>query len=160
MKIAPLCAVLALAVFTPQANAQNVFAYPNNNQSQEQQSRDRYECHSWAVQQTGFDPSNPSAVAPVPPARESGSGGEPLAGAAKGAIAGAIIGEVVDDSAGKGAAVGATLGFLRGDSKSRRARQEARERQERQQAAALNNERNNYNRAFGACMTARNYTVQ
>jgi hypothetical protein len=29
---------------------------PNKAQSADQQSRDRYDCHLWAVQQTGIDP--------------------------------------------------------------------------------------------------------
>lgn len=41
---------------TPKAD---LFIYPKNGQSEEQQSRDRYECHSWAVTQSGFDPTQP-----------------------------------------------------------------------------------------------------
>ena len=37
--------------------AQNVFVYPNKGQTSEQQAKDRYECHRWAVEQTGFDPT-------------------------------------------------------------------------------------------------------
>jgi uncharacterized protein DUF6515 len=36
---------------------ENVFAYPNKDQSPEQQAKDRYECHRWAVDQTAFDPT-------------------------------------------------------------------------------------------------------
>lgn len=42
------------------SNDANVFVYPRNNQSEAQQSTDRYECHAWAVQQSGFDPTRPS----------------------------------------------------------------------------------------------------
>ena len=41
----------------------NIFAYPKNGQSAEQQARDRYECHRWAIDQTGFDPTQPGGVA-------------------------------------------------------------------------------------------------
>jgi hypothetical protein len=34
-----------------------VFIYPRNNQSTEQQAQDRYECHRSAVDHTGFDPT-------------------------------------------------------------------------------------------------------
>ena len=37
--------------------AQNVFVYPNKGQTAEQQAKDRYDCHRWAVDQTGFDPT-------------------------------------------------------------------------------------------------------
>jgi hypothetical protein len=36
-----------------------LFVYPKKGQSSEQMSTDRYECHSWAVQQTGYDPTQP-----------------------------------------------------------------------------------------------------
>lgn len=40
------------------ASAQpKVFVYPRLNQSAEAQSSDEYECHRWAVAQSGFDPS-------------------------------------------------------------------------------------------------------
>ena len=47
----------------------SVFVYPRNGQSPEQQATDRYECHRWAAEQTGFDPTRegggvaPAAVA-------------------------------------------------------------------------------------------------
>ncbi|HXQ32215.1 MAG TPA: hypothetical protein VN790_09665 [Steroidobacteraceae bacterium] len=34
--------------------------YPSDGQSPEQQSSDRYECYRWAVDQTGFDPTQPA----------------------------------------------------------------------------------------------------
>lgn len=37
-----------------------VYAYPKEGQSEEQQSTDRYECHKWAVAQSGFDPTQGS----------------------------------------------------------------------------------------------------
>ncbi|MCK7477547.1 MAG: hypothetical protein M0C28_08730 [Candidatus Moduliflexus flocculans] len=33
-----------------------IYFYPNQGQSTEQQSRDHYACYNWAVDQTGFDP--------------------------------------------------------------------------------------------------------
>ena len=41
---------------TPPAG-ENVFIYPNKGQAPERQAKDRYECHRWAVDQTGFDPT-------------------------------------------------------------------------------------------------------
>jgi hypothetical protein len=38
-------------------SAGDVFLYPRNGQSEAQQQNDRYECHGWAVNQTGFDPT-------------------------------------------------------------------------------------------------------
>jgi hypothetical protein len=43
---------------TPSGGAAgDVFLYPRNGQSEAQQQNDRYECHGWAVNQTGFDPT-------------------------------------------------------------------------------------------------------
>ncbi|MCB4795878.1 hypothetical protein LGR51_15365 [Pseudomonas sp. NP21570] len=41
-----------------EATRYDVIAYPAKDQSAEQQSRDRYECHIWAVSQSGFDPAS------------------------------------------------------------------------------------------------------
>ena len=35
---------------------EDLYIYPAQGQSEQQQSDDRYECHSWAVQETGYDP--------------------------------------------------------------------------------------------------------
>jgi len=44
--------------------ADQMFIYPRQNQSEPQQATDRYECHSWAVNQTGFDPTRLPGDAP------------------------------------------------------------------------------------------------
>jgi|YelNatPaOPRAMG01_1025707.scaffolds.fasta_scaffold117939_2 hypothetical protein len=40
-----------------EAAGNRLFIYPREGQSEEQQADDRYACHQWAVQQTGFDPT-------------------------------------------------------------------------------------------------------
>jgi len=37
-----------------------IFVYPREGQSEEQQATDRYECHRWAADRTGFDPTRPA----------------------------------------------------------------------------------------------------
>ncbi|HUN75954.1 MAG TPA: DUF6515 family protein [Steroidobacteraceae bacterium] len=51
-----------------------LFVYPKNGQPSEQQTKDLYECHRWAVQQSGFDPTVPGATgdASHPNPRERG----------------------------------------------------------------------------------------
>jgi len=39
--------------------SEELYVYPKEGQSAEQQAQDRYECHRWAVEQTGFDPTLP-----------------------------------------------------------------------------------------------------
>ncbi|HTX25227.1 MAG TPA: DUF6515 family protein [Steroidobacteraceae bacterium] len=41
-----------------------LFIYPRNGQTPDQQSRDQYECHTWASSQTGFDPTAPNGGVP------------------------------------------------------------------------------------------------
>jgi hypothetical protein len=41
-----------------EATRYDVIAYPAKDQSAEQQSRDRYECRTWAVSQSGFEPAS------------------------------------------------------------------------------------------------------
>lgn len=43
----------------------SLFIYPKKGQSAEQQDTDRYECYRWAVQQTGFDPTQPGGSVPT-----------------------------------------------------------------------------------------------
>ena len=43
------------------SSTERIFVYPRQGQSEELQAKDRYECHSWAVSQTGYDPTQPSA---------------------------------------------------------------------------------------------------
>ena len=57
-----------LATFAAGALAQQ-YVYPAKGQSPDQQKKDEYECHQWAVQQTGYDPTKPApapAAAPKP----------------------------------------------------------------------------------------------
>jgi hypothetical protein len=41
----------------PPPEGEDLFIYPQNGQSPDQQATDRYECHKWAASQTGFDPT-------------------------------------------------------------------------------------------------------
>ena len=38
-----------------------IFVYPRQGQNEQKQADDRYECHRFAVNQTGYDPTKPSA---------------------------------------------------------------------------------------------------
>jgi hypothetical protein len=52
-----------------QVSSDQLFVYPRQGQSQQLQAKDRYECHSWAVNQTHYDPTQPPAG--MPPAQMS-----------------------------------------------------------------------------------------
>ena len=44
-------------VGNPALSTGELIAYPKNGQSQDQLGKDKFECHRWAVTQTGFDPT-------------------------------------------------------------------------------------------------------
>jgi Family of unknown function (DUF6515) len=44
----------------PPPAGDQLYVYPQNGQSADQQAADQYECHRWANSQTGFDPTQPS----------------------------------------------------------------------------------------------------
>ena len=48
----------------PPASAERIFVYPRKGQSEKLQAKDRYECHSWAVSQTHYDPTQPTYGTP------------------------------------------------------------------------------------------------
>ena len=55
----------ALRQITPRrmwpAACTGIIAYPRNGQSDQQQATDKFQCHSWAKGQTGFDPTSQSS---------------------------------------------------------------------------------------------------
>ena len=148
----------------PQANS-DVFAYPQQGQSPEQQDRDRYDCHLWAVKQTGFDPSAPG-VPPHERVRVVSAGGPPPGtGTAVGAIAGAILGAAIAGprNAGFGAVAGAITGGAVGnasDQAQAAANTQVVVEQDARQSAVMEQKASNYRRAIGACLEARGYSVK
>ena len=147
--------VAAVLAFGGIAVASDLMIYPNKGQSQKKQDQDQSECYNWAKNKSGFDPmAAPTATTPPP----AGDGANPVRGAAGGALAGLAIGSI-GGNAGKGAAIGAVSGGLIGG--IRRRNQYAQQQQwANQQANNYANNRANYNRAFGACMEGRGYTVK
>jgi hypothetical protein len=145
----------------PAPPPQRVFVYPAHGQSPEQTERDRYECHTWAVQQTGVDPSRADASAYerviVQPATPPGA--NTVGGAVAGAIIGAIIGGPRD--AGAGAVLGGATGAIIGASADANAQQQARMTQQQinESAAEGRARADSYRRAIGACLQGRGYSV-
>jgi hypothetical protein len=147
-------------VAVPVPPPQRVFVYPANGQSPEQTERDRYECHLWAVQQTGVDPSrdnNAYEQVVVQPANPPGSG------TAAGAIGGAILGAIIAGprNAGAGLVVGGATGAIVGSAADANTQGQAKQTQAQinQSAAAGRARADSYRRAIGACLTGRGYTI-
>jgi hypothetical protein len=158
--------ILALAinlVAMDVAFAQGVFVYPARGQSPSEQSRDEYQCHSWAVQQTGFNPMTAQPAYVPPPSFQAPQGGLLRGGLLGGAIGAA--GGAIGGNAGKGAAIGAAtfglFGAFRRRAEERREQQEMQAYQQEQAytSARQNEARASYDRAYEACLTGRGYSV-
>jgi len=141
---------VGLALELATAHAQQ-FVYPAKGQSPEQQNKDEYECHTWVVGQTGFDPTKPAA-APAPqqvhPSQPTGPTGARVRGAPAGAAVGAIAGKDKSDAA-VGAAVGA--GAAQRGQRRQAVKQQRAAAQQRRESAA-------YQNARAACLQGRGYT--
>jgi len=149
-----IAAMLVAGVVAGHAQAQT-FVYPSKGQSPDQQKKDEGQCHTWAVQQSKYDPANPpqAAAAPKPPTTATGTA--PGAGV-RGAARGAVVGEIVADDAGAGAAAGAVA------ARSQSRRQNAAATQQQQQAATQQQQAgmNAYQKARAACLEGRGCSVK
>jgi predicted lipid-binding transport protein (Tim44 family) len=140
---------------------QRLYVYPANGQTPEQTDRDRYECHNWAVQQTGVDPSRPDANpyerVIVQPANPPGSG------TVAGLIGGAIIGSIIAGprAAGAGLLIGGATGAVIGSAADANAQAQASQTQAQinESIDAAHARADTYRRAIGACLQGRGYTV-
>jgi hypothetical protein len=137
------------------ATGAEMFVYPAKGQSQEQQSKDEYACHQWAVQQTGFDPTKQQ---PSSSGKSSSGGGDIVKGGAVGALLGLGIGSLAGQS-GTGAAIGAGAGALFG---GLRRHDKDKQQEAAQQQAQANQQAmmHKYNTAKQACLEAKGYSVK
>lgn len=160
-------------VLSPVANSQDIYVYPSDGQSDEQLAEDRYACHTWAVKESGFDPSLFKGVAPLRTVKVPVPPNEAEGAAAKGAIAGAVAGGIVGSrghDTAEGVVIGAVLGTLAGSAieeqgqQEAKAKAEAEARQEAEEIAKNKTElalrKSNYQRALTACLEGRGYTVR
>ncbi len=156
--VAPVIAVLSLicteVAVTPAYSAQEPIVYPSKGQGADQMEKDKYDCYQWSRQQTGFDPMQQPVAQTSAPQQKGGV----LKGAAGGALLGAAVGAIAGD-AGTGAAIGATSGGIIGGAR-RHQSSKAQEQRSQQEQAGYEQQRSQYDRAWGACMEGRGYTVR
>ena len=161
-KVKSLAVAAGLLVFLPGVlSAQELMIYPAKGQSDQQQEKDKFECYGFAKKQSGFDPMDLPTTSTAPPPKEARQGGAGR-GAVGGGLGGALIGAIAGDTK-KGAAIGAVGGGLVGGMRSSEQKQrEAHNRNqwEQQESQDYANNRNNYNRAYAACLEGRGYTVR
>jgi hypothetical protein len=142
-----------------------VYVTPAAGQSTAQLDRDRYECHDWAVRQTGFDPSVSQTI--VRQGVRAVPGSPPGAGTLTGAATGAIIGSAVSRprDAGVGALIGAVAGAIVGNSADQASADRAAALQQRidenddRPIRQFDRRAADYRRALSACLEGRSYTV-
>ena len=150
----------------PKAPITQVYFYPKEGQTKERQSRDHYECYNWAIQQTGFDPSQSSIpperrvkVVPMPP-----PGHDTIILAIAGAVLGALIAGPRYAGAGAliGGGYGAAAGAVSDVSRQQYAQQMEEAYDNRDQAldARYEGKARDFRRAMTACLEGRGYSVQ
>jgi hypothetical protein len=149
-----LLAAILLAAALPAAAVEDLRALSvqgQRGQSVEQARRDRYECHNWAVAQTGESPP----AAPAATAAAGGNGdlkreriGRALVGATIGGAIGGLVGDWHDsgETVLAGAAAGAAIGAATAGAR-------------RKAAAAEPEGPSDYLRALTACLEGRGYSV-
>lgn len=142
-----------------------IVVYPAQGQGSQRLDRDRYECHLWAVRESGYDPSTVASSrysAPAPRVEPDPPAGY---GTTMGAVSGAVIGAAVANPrrTAEGAAIGAVVGAIAGSAadNARQARADAIEDSyaRRNESRADRGDRG-YRRAMVACLEGRGYTVR
>ncbi len=131
--------------------------FPAKGQSNEQLEQDKFSCYGWAKQQSGFDPMAAPTTSTPAPSQEKKSGG-----AVRGALGGAALGAIIGDSsrsARNAGVAGALIGGVRQSSANTKTEQKTKEWEQRETSNYANN-RNQYNRAYTACLEGKGYTVK
>jgi hypothetical protein len=162
------------------AQSIDLFAFPKNGQSRDQQLKDENECYGLAKERTGLDPQKPAPTGPTVEQTQAAQkqaaenakkvkGGR-LKGAARGTAGGVAIGAITGNT-GKGAAVGAVAGTMKGGAAQGAANTQTQQKAAAQAKAKLEKEQelemqahkegqDTFQRAFSACMDARGYSVK
>ena len=170
------CAGLSLAQSQPAqqkslAATIDVYVFPTEGQTSQQQSIDEAACYDWAVQNTGSDPfalqkqaqqAEQQADQAQQQIDQAGQGAG-VKGAVGGAAAGALIGEIASDSAGEGAAWGALAGAVIARRRTAHAKAEASqqvEQQSQQAQQATAEQIESFKKAFSVCLEAKKYMVK
>ena len=167
----PLSVAFAQAPNQSIASTLDVYAFPKDGQSSEQQSKDESACYDWATSNTGVDPfaaqkqaeqaqqQTEQQVAQAQAATQGAGAKGAVGGAAAGALIGEVAGNDVGNSAGWGAAVGMVAARRRAHAASEQAQEQAVAQGEQQQQASAE-QIDNFKKAFSACLEGKNYMVK
>lgn len=174
MYIFKLLILLFSALFIPKiaysnqslASTIEVFAFPQEGQSSEEQSKDEATCYSWAVDQSGDDPFDLNKQ--LKNQQNSGAKAQQNANqstrgaGAKGAARGAALGVLIEDDhegAEKGAVAGAVLARRKAKREKRNTKKAAQKTSE-SQIAATEQQIESFRKAFSVCLEAKDYLVK
>ena len=170
------CAGVSLAQSEPDqqkslAATIDVYVFPTEGQTSQQQSIDEAACYDWAVQNTGSDPfalqkqsqqAQQQSDQTQQQIAESGKGAGAVGavgGAAAGALIGGIAGHSASAAAGWGALAGAVIARRRTAQKKAQASEQV-EQQNLQAQQATAEQIENFKKAFSVCLEAKNYMVK
>jgi hypothetical protein len=179
IRVLSISAVTLLLAVTAQAqtggqpslsSTLEVYVFPAEGQSAQQQSKDEAACYQWAVDTSGADPfdaeKQQAADAAQTQAQQQQAGqvatGSGARGAVRGAAGGALIGAIAGD-VGKGAAIGAGVGLLTGRARGNAAQYQAEQQVQYQGQQAQQHSQDqidNFRKAFSACLEAKDYIVK
>jgi len=152
------------------AATMNVYVFPSQGQTPEQQNSDEATCYDWAEKNTGTDPfklqqqsqeQKQQAQQDAAAASMAGTGAGAV-GAVRGAAAGTLIGAIAGDT-GAGALYGAAAGLLIGHRRHRIAQEQAEAQVQASSAQAQQataQELTDFKKAFSVCLEAKNYMVK
>ena len=165
---------ISMSLFAQGRVGAGVYAYPAAGQSTEQMATDKFECHNWSVQQTGFDPTRDHSPEPIPstpsPTKSGGSadrsdGQNAARGGARGAAMSVVTGNPVT-----GVVIGSTTSVLFGKKKRKKKEKEEEDwQQQHQQQQQLQQQETqkyvqkgteSYRGAYLTCMTSKKYSVK
>jgi len=151
-RVAAIAVGAAFCVTAAAVDLSQLQVTPQRGQSADQTRRDRYECHNWAVEQTGEVPT--TMPAPNQDAVDAAKRADRIARIATGAAIGAGLGGLFGGGHNpgedmlKGAAVGSVVGVASGAVHDKK-----------QQKQAGPETGTDYLRALSACLEGRGYTV-
>lgn len=157
MRIFSKAATILLAALAGTGMAlADLYVYPKEGQSAEQTDKDKYECYQWAKNDTGFDPMAAPKTTSAAPSGQTKSGT-----LVKGGLGGAAVGGILSGKSGakKGALAGGLIGGVHQHQYNKQVDSQ-RQQWEQQESANYSNNRNNYNRAYAACLEGRGYSVK
>lgn len=124
---------------------------PQRGQSAEQTRRDRYECHNWAIEQSGSVPVRPASSDEDAADARARRVDRVIAGAGIGAVAGGLLGALTDHRPPGGVLAGAAIGAAVGATTGREGGNDERD--------AADDADDAYLRALDACMEGRGYIL-